>query len=561
MSLSKSYHLSKNDIFKTYKQAYNATIPWEDILPPDFVRWLTIFEKATNCSKTLTMSCLIPLTSSMCGPDTKITLKDSTFSSSLNSFVLSVCDPGGGKSNTFSHVVEPVLDDYKVSTGHSLHIEGYTIAGLQTHQAASKGWGLITSDEGHRILASWRNKQQKGESENAFLCKLWMGKGDTSTLSTGNRGFQKTSMSVWLAIQPDPLLQELQYFLSSDGFLDRFLFMATRPYLTPPAVNREYAVHLKEEKMQDFVKVFSEIRELHKNGVTYTLSPEATRLYEEIGATYAEYINKKYGSDGEESDDDLDDNCEGLTSSKDTFHILKLATILHILCSVITGVLHGQAAIPSQEISKQMMIAAQHLYTVLKKHKFVFLESLSGLSRKDHVTLKKVIPLLERVAKAICMSPGPAVQLRFLQKHLKAIPMDILKSECKELAQRGFGQLYEGKRKSSFFLKPHPITLAENHKILYEAACNHMSYTANFMLIRDFTPVLRHVCLQHHPHQELLMDLLTQEYVTDTEVPFTQTPHQEHVEEIVFEVDENRDPNRLCLLISKNDNTYSSELK
>ena len=78
-------------------------------------------------------------------------------------------------------------------------------------------------------------------------------------------------MSVWLAIQTNPLLQELQYFLPSDGFLDTFLLMATRPYLTPPEVNREHAIHLKEEKMQDFVKVFSEIRELHKNGVTYTL--------------------------------------------------------------------------------------------------------------------------------------------------------------------------------------------------------------------------------------------------------------------------------------------------
>ena len=84
------------------------------------------------------------------------------------------------------------------------------------------GYGLITSDEGHRFLAFINLKQSKGESERALLCKIWGGKGDRCALSAGERGFDKTSISICNFIQPCPLLSELMYLSSGDGFVDRF---------------------------------------------------------------------------------------------------------------------------------------------------------------------------------------------------------------------------------------------------------------------------------------------------------------------------------------------------
>ena len=44
-------------------------------------------------------------------------------------YLLSVCDPGGGKSLTFEKVVTPVLDHIKTISGYSMALENYTTAG------------------------------------------------------------------------------------------------------------------------------------------------------------------------------------------------------------------------------------------------------------------------------------------------------------------------------------------------------------------------------------------------------------------------------------------------
>ena len=84
------------------------------------------------------------------------------FRTPLNTFLLSVCDPGGRKSSTYNKV---------------MNIEKYTTAGIQNPQIKTNGYGLITSDEGYRFLNSIQVKQKNGEAERAFLCKLWGGKG------------------------------------------------------------------------------------------------------------------------------------------------------------------------------------------------------------------------------------------------------------------------------------------------------------------------------------------------------------------------------------------------
>lgn len=268
------------------------------VLDETFVRWLDLFEKATNCSKSLVLSSVIALASALCGPNTKVTTRDGSFSNSLNTFLIAVCDPGGGKSNTFDRVIQPVLDNTCKRHGLNLQIESYTTAGIQAHQISNKGYGLITGDEGHRFLSSVNIKQNKGEAEKALLCKLWGGKGDTNALANGVRGFNSTSISAAVFIQPEPLLKELKSLIGADGLLDRFLFIAAKPVFNKCAVVKENFALLQQSPMKDFVRVMNCIYVEHKSGKTYTLSDEAQKSYEEMVDAYAEYIRDKYSEEG-----------------------------------------------------------------------------------------------------------------------------------------------------------------------------------------------------------------------------------------------------------------------
>ena len=59
-------------------------------------------------------------------------------------------------------MIKPVLDDFKRLHGSDLNLENYTSAGLQRHQEESSGYGIVTSDEGHKIFTQIRQKEQKG---------------------------------------------------------------------------------------------------------------------------------------------------------------------------------------------------------------------------------------------------------------------------------------------------------------------------------------------------------------------------------------------------------------
>ena len=298
MSFSKPNKIKTQDIFSTYRKSYKIQIPWAEILDKDVFAWMQIYEKSTNCSINLTMSCLLSLIPALCGPNTFVSTNDGSFKTSLNTFIFAVCDPGGGKSLTFNNVLQPVLDDYFSKKNVPLNIETYTIPGIQKHQIDNQGYGLITSDEGHRFLSQLKSKIAKGESDLPFLCKLWGGKGDSSTLSSGVRGFEKTSMSISMAIQPDPLLHELQFLMKNDGFLDRFLFITAKSHLYPTTTIKEFHHKLMtEEKMQDFVTCMSKVLEYHAHsGVVYKLDDDAQKLYDNMVDSYASFINAKYDS-------------------------------------------------------------------------------------------------------------------------------------------------------------------------------------------------------------------------------------------------------------------------
>ena len=297
MAFSKPHRISSFDCFKTYKQAFNIAIPWDCILPPDIDEWLTTYCKGTNSNKRMAFSSLLTMTSCLCGPKTKVTNENSSFSQSFNTNILNVSDPGGGKTTTYNNFMQPGIDLFKEKTGKHLNLETYTHAGLQNQQIANRGYGLISSDEGHRFFSQLKSKISKGDNEIPLLCKMWSGKGDSCTLNSGNRQFEATSMSINLAIQPEPLLNDLNSFLGNIGFIERFLFVVAKPAIVRPQELSDNFDRLQAMPLNDVTSYFDAVMVGHKGGKTYKLSHEAQTIMDNYLESYANYLDKKYSNE------------------------------------------------------------------------------------------------------------------------------------------------------------------------------------------------------------------------------------------------------------------------
>jgi hypothetical protein len=118
-----------HEVFGVYRSAYKIDVPWDDILKPTVHQYLKLHEKAFSCPSNITMMSLISLTASMSGPSTVISTKDSSYQTSQNVYLMSICDPRGGKSATFDRVVLPVLNAYQEKHEHKIQLETYTSAG------------------------------------------------------------------------------------------------------------------------------------------------------------------------------------------------------------------------------------------------------------------------------------------------------------------------------------------------------------------------------------------------------------------------------------------------
>ena len=230
-------------------------------------------------------------------PFRTISSQEGVFTNPLNEYLIAVCDPGGGKTNTFNRVVQPVIDILNKKHGIQIQLQNYTGAGLQKHQIDNKGYGLITGDEGERFFSSITMKQSKGEAEKALLCQLWGGRGDTNQLVNGSRGFEKTSISACLFIQPECFLKEINQLRGNDGLMDRFLVISAKPVFYKSASIRENLGKLQDSPMGDFVNVMERIYREHQHGVSYVLSTGALEAYDSIVDGFADYVQERYGSD------------------------------------------------------------------------------------------------------------------------------------------------------------------------------------------------------------------------------------------------------------------------
>ena len=92
----KTLKFKSTDVNEIYKHAFDYEIPWKEIVGEDMFKFLSLHERATFCANNLTMSNVLACISSLCGPKTSIETKDKCIKSSINMFVISVCDPGGG---------------------------------------------------------------------------------------------------------------------------------------------------------------------------------------------------------------------------------------------------------------------------------------------------------------------------------------------------------------------------------------------------------------------------------------------------------------------------------
>ena len=333
------------------------------------------------------------------------------------------------------------------------------------------------------------------------------------------RGFDSTSLSIWLGIQPAPLLHDLQYFLEDNGFIDRFLFVSCKPFFTEPDVNDQFHILLQQEKIQHFLEVMQFIEECHKDGVQYRLSTEANDEFKTICSEFFNYQASKYCSDSDSTDSEIDSSQVSSVSSrcsKEPFHILKLACLLHVLFTVSIGFIDGIEKVPSKEISLSTLKGAVSFYRTSTKHRYHFLESVSNLSKTTNVKLKSVTPIQHLVLKAIVKTKGPACPVRDIGKHMRGLNANEIKHELKLLQTEGFGILYNNK--ITVFLKPHPSTFNDKSKpfchIVF-GTMNHNYYNANFMQMNTLSDRVIDICQQHHPHAELMMNLLLQ--VTDSD--------------------------------------------
>ena len=183
----------------------------------------------------------------------------------------------------------------------------------------------------------------------------------------------------------------------------------------------------------------------------YKLSTEANESFKQIHIEFINRLRDEYGSDSESDDEDTPisqvDVGEGGTSTKDVFHILKIAALLHVLGHVLSSLLAGNDdnVLPPVEISLETFDSAKIFYAVLTKHRYSFLNALSYLSNPSQ-PLKVAVPILHRVAAAICKTSGPAVSVRDVHKHIKGITSKLLKLELEAIVKLNFGIIHEGHR-------------------------------------------------------------------------------------------------------------------
>lgn len=286
-----------NDV---YHKAYSNKFRWNEILEHDLSEFFAMFAQCYNCPITIAMGSVLPLIACLCGPECSMEVRGSTYRVPLNTYSIIVSAPGGGKSVSFDKIVSPTARLIEEKHQVKIMIESYSSAGLQRHQTENAGRAILTSDEGHRLLAAINSKQMRQEAERALLNKLWGGVGDSTVLLGEDRGFKRTAFSMAILIQPSPLMSEMIHLGGEDGFMDRLLFLTDRPRLNKATTMRQASLKLQQDYGEDFFpQVLLDIFNVHVNQQTvYKFDSPAQEYYDSMCDEQAVEFNAMYPSSG-----------------------------------------------------------------------------------------------------------------------------------------------------------------------------------------------------------------------------------------------------------------------
>ncbi|XP_074658659.1 uncharacterized protein LOC141911571 [Tubulanus polymorphus] len=114
----------------------------------------------------------------------------------------------------------------------------------------------------------------------------------------------------------------------------------------------------------------------HQDKVTYTFDENATELYRNMTSNFAQYMSEKYNtdSDSDAPEQTITQQLETpitITSTKDSQHVIKLATIIHIVDHYFLTT-HNP---PPTEITQRSFKAATRLLFTMNKQKALFMDS------------------------------------------------------------------------------------------------------------------------------------------------------------------------------------------
>ena len=175
-----------------------------------------------------------------------------------------------------------------------------------------------------------------------------------------------------VTIQPDHFVNEFSTLMSADGFIDRFMILACKPFLTTYENWRLANINLQTQRMKNFDEIYIHLFHHHEKPVTYVLDNEAQIIFESICDNYSEHVMNQYNVPTEDDyDKDEFQSNSRFNSAKEVIHILKIACNLHLIKHYSLTNLNGQLIDPPPtHISANTIRGAQKILHVSNHHKY-----------------------------------------------------------------------------------------------------------------------------------------------------------------------------------------------
>ena len=116
-----------------------------------------------------------------------------------------------------------------------MFIEYLFHAGIEDKLVATKGYGIVVTDEASAFFQDIKGQDNKNESNIGLMNQLFDGRGDkTSLAQLRQRYVPINSTSMCLGVQPQLFFKALtsigKTVWMDSGFAERFLFTTVRPF-------------------------------------------------------------------------------------------------------------------------------------------------------------------------------------------------------------------------------------------------------------------------------------------------------------------------------------------